>query len=215
MINMVFLGPPGAGKGTQSEQIIKDFGIVQVSTGDILRSAVKEGSELGKLAKEYMNEGKLVPDDIIIGIVKERLKEKDCQNGFILDGFPRTIPQAEALDKMLKDDLNISLTHVISLEVDDEKIIERLTGRRFCSQCGRVYHISFDPPEKEGICDECHTQLIQRDDDKEETIKKRLKVYHDQTEQLKDYYGKQNILTTVDGEKSPDDVYKNIKDILS
>lgn len=215
MINMVFLGPPGAGKGTQSEQIIKDFGIVQVSTGDILRSAVKEGSELGKLAKECMDEGKLVPDDVIIGIVKDRLKEKDCQNGFILDGFPRTIPQAEALDSMLKDDLNISLTHVISLEVDDGKIIERLTGRRFCSQCGRVYHISFDPPEKEGICDECHTQLIQRDDDKEETIKKRLKVYHDQTEQLKDYYGKQNILTTVDGEKSPDDVYKNIKDILS
>lgn len=215
MINMVFLGPPGAGKGTQSEQIIKDFGIVQVSTGDILRNAVKEGNELGKLAKEYMDEGKLVPDGVIIGIVKERLKEKDCQNGFILDGFPRTIPQAEALDKMLTDDLNISLTHVISLEVDDGKIIERLTGRRFCSQCGRVYHISFDSPEKEGICDECNTQLIQRDDDKEETIKRRLKVYHDQTEQLKDYYGKQSILTTVDGENSPDDVYKNIKNILN
>jgi len=215
MINMVFLGPPGAGKGTQSEQIIKDFGIVQVSTGDILRNAVKEESELGKLAKKYMDEGKLVPDDVIIGIVKDRLKEKDCQNGFILDGFPRTIPQAEALDKMLEDDLNISLTHVISLEVDDGKIIERLTGRRTCPQCGRGYHISFDPPKKEGICDECNTQLIQRDDDKEETIKKRLKVYHDQTEQLKDYYGKQGILTTVDGEKSPDEVNKNIKDILS
>jgi len=215
MINMVFLGPPGAGKGTQSEQIINDFGIVQVSTGDILRNAVKEGSELGKLAKKYMDEGKLVPDDVIIGIVKDRLKEKDCQNGFILDGFPRTIPQAEALDKMLKDDLNISLTHVISLEVDDGKIIERLTGRRTCPKCGRGYHISFDPPEKEEICDECNTQLIQRDDDKEETIKKRLKVYHDQTEQLKDYYEKQSILTTVDGEKSPDEVYKNIKEILS
>ncbi|TYB33299.1 MAG: adenylate kinase [Flexistipes sinusarabici] len=215
MINMVFLGPPGAGKGTQSEQIINDFGIVQVSTGDILRNAVKEGSELGKLAKKYMDEGKLVPDDVIIGIVKDRLKERDCQNGFILDGFPRTIPQAEALDKMLKDDLNISLTHVISLEVDDGKIIERLTGRRTCPKCGRGYHISFDPPEKEEICDECNTQLIQRDDDKEETIKKRLKVYHDQTEQLKDYYEKQSILTTVDGEKSPDEVYKNIKEILS
>ncbi|AEI14171.1 Adenylate kinase [Flexistipes sinusarabici DSM 4947] len=215
MINMVFLGPPGAGKGTQSEQIIKDFGIVQVSTGDILRKAVKDGSELGKLAKQYMDEGKLVPDDVIIGIVKDRLKEKDCQNGFILDGFPRTIPQAEALDKMLKDDLNISLTHVISLEVDDGKIIERLTGRRTCPQCGRGYHISFDPPEKQEICDECNTQLVQRDDDKEETIKKRLNVYHEQTEQLKDYYRKQSILTTVDGEKTPDEVYKNIKDILS
>ncbi|HCW94076.1 MAG TPA: adenylate kinase [Flexistipes sinusarabici] len=215
MINMVFLGPPGAGKGTQSEQIIKDFGIVQVSTGDILRKAVKDGSELGKLAKQYMDEGKLVPDDVIIGIVKDRLKEKDCQNGFILDGFPRTIPQAEALDKMLKDDLNISLTHVISLEVDDGKIKERLTGRRTCPQCGRGYHISFDPPEKQEICDECNTQLVQRDDDKEETIKKRLNVYHEQTEQLKDYYRKQSILTTVDGEKTPDEVYKNIKDILS
>jgi len=215
MINMVFLGPPGAGKGTQSEQIIQDFGIVQVSTGDILRNAVKEGSDLGKLAKQYMDEGKLVPDDVIIGIVKDRLKEKDCQNGFILDGFPRTIPQAEALDSMLKDDLNISLTHVISLEVDDGKIIERLTGRRFCSKCGRVYHISFDPSEQKGVCDECENRLVQRDDDKEETIKKRLKVYHDQTEKLKDYYGKQSILITLDGEKSPDDVYKNIKDILS
>ncbi|MEC9491867.1 adenylate kinase [Flexistipes sp.] len=215
MINMVFLGPPGAGKGTQSEQIIKDFGIVQVSTGDILRKAVKDGSELGKLAKQYMDEGKLVPDDVIIGIVKDRLKENDCQNGFILDGFPRTIPQAEALDKMLKEDLNISLTHVISLEVDDGKIIERLTGRRTCPQCGRGYHISFDPPQKQEICDECNTQLIQRDDDKEETIKKRLNVYHEQTVQLKDYYGKQSILTTVDGEKTPDEVYKNIKDILS
>lgn len=215
MINMVFLGPPGAGKGTQSEQLIKDFGIVQVSTGDILRNAVKEGSELGKLAKEYMDEGKLVPDNVIIGIVRERLKENDCKNGFILDGFPRTIPQAEALDKMLKDDLNISLTHVISLEVSDEKIIQRLTGRRSCPECGKGYHITFEPPKVQGVCDECKSTLVQRDDDSEETIKKRLKVYHDQTEQLKEYYAKQSILTTVDGEKSPDVVYKNIKEILN
>jgi len=215
MRNIVFLGPPGAGKGTQSEQIAKDFGVVQVSTGDILRAAVKEGTELGKMAKEYMEEGKLVPDDVIIGLVRDRLQEKDCSNGFILDGFPRTIPQAEALDKMLESDLNISLSHVISLEVNDNTIVERLTGRRVCEKCKKNYHVKFDPPKNDNVCDICGGKLIHRDDDKEETIKKRLQVYHEQAEKLKRYYSEKGILVTVDGEKSPEEVYKEIVRILS
>lgn len=214
MINMVFLGPPGAGKGTQSEQITKDYNIVQVSTGDILRNAVKEGNELGKLAKNYMDEGKLVPDNVIIGIVEDRLKEDDCKNGFILDGFPRTIPQAEALDSMLENNLEIKLTNVLSLEVDENIIMERLTGRRSCRECGKGYHVSFDPPEKEGVCDVCKGTLVQRDDDKEETIKKRLKIYYEQTSQLKNYYDKKGILQLIDGSKSPDSVYNAIQQAL-
>jgi adenylate kinase len=215
MINMVFLGPPGAGKGTQSEQITKDFDIVQVSTGDILRLSVKEGTDLGKLAKEYMDKGELVPDDVIIGLVRDRLQEKDCANGFILDGFPRTIPQAEALDEMLERDLNISLSHVISLEVNDDTIVERLTGRRVCENCKKGYHITFDPPKTDNICDNCGGRLIHRDDDKKETIMKRLQVYHNQTEKLKKYYSDKDILQTVDGEKTPENVYKEIVRILS
>ncbi len=215
MRNIVFLGPPGAGKGTQSEQISKDLGIVQVSTGDILRAAVKEGTELGKMAKEYMDEGKLVPDEVIIGLVRDRLQAKDCSNGFILDGFPRTIPQAEALDKMLESDLNISLSHVISLEVNDNTIVERLTGRRVCENCKKNYHIRFDPPKNDNVCDICGGKLIHRDDDKEETIKKRLQVYHEQAEKLKKYYSEKGILVTVDGEKSPEEVYKELVRILS
>jgi adenylate kinase len=214
MINLIFLGPPGAGKGTQSEKITEKFGIVQISTGDILRSAVKNGTELGILAKKYMDEGKLVTDDIIIGIVKDRLQEDDCQNGFILDGFPRTIPQAEALDKMLKDDLKKEITHVISLEVPDEFIVERLTGRRSCPECGRAYHIKYNPPAKEGIC-ECGAKLIQRDDDKEDTIKKRLAVYHEQTAALKDYYKDTGYLYILDGNGSPDEVFDKIVNILT
>ncbi|MGC8769430.1 adenylate kinase [Calditerrivibrio sp.] len=214
MVNLVFLGPPGAGKGTQSSYIINDYKVVQISTGDILRSAVKQGTELGKMAKKYMDEGKLVPDDVIIGIVRERLKQDDCKNGFILDGFPRTIAQAVALDAMLKDDLNISLTHIISLEVDDNLIMERLTGRRTCKGCGKVYHIKYNPPKKDGVCDDCGGELYQRDDDKEETIAKRLKVYHEQTSALKDYYKNSGKLYVVNGFGEVDDIYRKIKEIL-
>ncbi|MCA1927547.1 MAG: adenylate kinase [Calditerrivibrio sp.] len=214
MVNLVFLGPPGAGKGTQSAYIINDYKVVQISTGDILRSAVKDGTELGKLAKKYMDEGKLVPDDVIIGIVRERLKQDDCKNGFILDGFPRTIPQAVSLDAMLKDDLNISLTHIISLEVDDQLIMERLTGRRTCKSCGKVYHIKYNKPKVENICDDCGGELYQRDDDKAETIQKRLNVYHDQTSALKDYYKNSGKLHIVNGVGETDDIYRQIKGIL-
>ncbi|MGA1861802.1 adenylate kinase [Deferribacter thermophilus] len=215
MINIVFLGPPGAGKGTQSNKIEHEFNIVQISTGDILRNAVKTGSELGKLAKKYMDEGKLVPDDVIIGIVKARLQQDDCKNGFILDGFPRTIAQAEALDDMLKNDLNIELTHIIALEVPDELILERLTGRRSCSKCGAAYHLKYNPPKVDNICDICGSNLVQRDDDKEETINKRLKVYHEQTEQLKTYYSNSGKYYEIDGTKHPDEVYEKIKSILT
>lgn len=214
MVNLVFLGPPGAGKGTQSAYIIRDYGVVQISTGDILRSAVKEGTELGKMAKKFMDEGKLVPDEVIIGIVKERLKQDDCKNGFILDGFPRTIPQAVSLDAMLKEDLDISLTHIISLEVDDNLIMERLTGRRTCRGCGKVFHIKYNPPKKEGVCDDCGGELYQRDDDKEETIAKRLKVYHEQTSALKDYYKNSGKLYIVNGVGEVEEIYKQIKEIL-
>lgn len=214
MVNLVFLGPPGAGKGTQSAYIIDDYKVVQISTGDILRGAVKEGTDLGKLAKKYMDEGKLVPDDVIIGIVRERLKQDDCKNGFILDGFPRTIPQAVSLDAMLKDDLNISLTHIISLEVDDQLIMERLTGRRTCKSCGKVYHIKYNPPKVEKVCDDCGGELYQRDDDKAETIQKRLNVYHEQTSALKDYYKNSGKLYVVNGVGEVEDIYKQIKGIL-
>ncbi|MDK2791981.1 MAG: adenylate kinase [Deferribacteres bacterium] len=215
MINMIFLGPPGAGKGTQSANIIKDFGVVQISTGDILRAAVKEGTEFGLMAKKYMDEGKLVPDDVIIGIVKDRLMADDCKNGFILDGFPRTIPQAVALDSMLKESLKTEITHIVSLEVPDEDILKRLTGRRTCENCKKGFHIEYAPSKKGDVCDECGGKLVQRDDDKEETIKKRLNVYHEQTSKLKDYYEKSGKLFVVDGTGTPDDIYNNIKEILS
>lgn len=214
MVNLVFLGPPGAGKGTQSAYIINDYKVVQISTGDILRGAVKEGTDLGKLAKKYMDEGKLVPDDVIIGIVRERLKQDDCKNGFILDGFPRTIPQAVSLDAMLRDDLNISLTHIISLEVDDQLIMERLTGRRTCKSCGKVYHIKYNSSKVENVCDDCGGELYQRDDDKAETIQKRLNVYHEQTSALKEYYKNSGKLYVVNGMGKVEEIYSQIKGIL-
>lgn len=215
MKRIVFLGAPGAGKGTQSEYIIKKYGLVQISTGDMLRAAVKEGTELGKIAAEFMKNGKLVTDEIIIGLMRERLAQADCKNGFILDGFPRTIAQAKNLDVMLKEDMKTELTHIISLEVPDEYIIERITGRRTSPITGKIYHIKFNPPAVEGMAEDGKTPLIQREDDKEETVKKRLEVFHEQADALKSYYKSSGRLFIVDGTKSPDEVFKDIEGILN
>ncbi|MBZ4683773.1 MAG: adenylate kinase [Fusobacteriaceae bacterium] len=208
-MNLMLFGAPGAGKGTQAKFLIEKYGIPQISTGDILREAVKNETEMGKEAKKYMDEGKLVPDSIIIGIIKDRLKEADCKEGFILDGFPRTIPQAEALDELLQE-LNISLDKVISLNVPDEDIIERITGRRVSKVTGKIYHIKFNPP-----VDEKEEDLYQRADDTEETVKKRLDAYHTQTAPLFDFYKNKGILVEVDGTKSVDEVTKDIINILN
>jgi adenylate kinase len=195
---VVLLGPPGAGKGTQAKLLQDEFGAVQISTGDILRKAVAEQTPLGKEAAGYINRGALVPDDVIVNLVAERLKEKDCERGFILDGFPRTIPQAERLDEILKR-MGLSLNCVLSVQVPREVIIERLAGRRTCKSCGALCHVVFDPPRKSGICDRCGGELFQRDDDREETIANRLNVYEAQTAPLVDYYRKQGLLRDIDG----------------
>ncbi len=202
---IIFLGPPGAGKGTQSERLIKEYGFVQLSTGDILREAVRNGTELGKKAKQYMDAGQLVPDEIIIGIIKEKLNELKDKN-VIFDGFPRTIPQAEALDEMLSQE-GKEVDVVILFDVDDEEVIKRLSGRRIDPNTGKTYHIIYNPPP-EGI------EVIQRDDDKEEVIRKRLEVYHSQTEPLADYYKKKGKLVVVNANNPPDDVYNQIKEVL-
>ena len=201
----IFLGPPGAGKGTQAQRLVEEKGFVQISTGDILREAVKKGTELGKKAKEYMEAGKLVPDEIIIGIIKEKLKELEGKD-IILDGFPRTIPQAEALDRMLPE-VGRSLDGVILFDVPDDEVIKRLSGRRVDPKTGKVYHIIYNPPP-EGV------EVIQRDDDKEEVIKKRLEVYHSQTAPLIEYYKKQNKLQLIDATKPPDEVYKKLLSVI-
>ncbi len=202
---VIFLGPPGAGKGTQAQRLVEEKGFVQISTGDILREAVKKGTELGKKAKEYMDAGKLVPDDLIISIIKEKLKELEGKD-VILDGFPRTIPQAEALDKMLPE-LGRKVDAVILFSIDDEEVIKRLSGRRIDPKTGKVYHVVYNPPPP-GV------EVIQREDDKEEVIRKRLEVYHQQTAPLIDYYKKQNKLFVVDASKSPDEVYKEILSVI-
>lgn len=201
----IFLGPPGAGKGTQAQRLVEERGFVQISTGDILREAVKKGTELGKKAKEYMEAGKLVPDEIIIGIIKEKLKELEGKD-IILDGFPRTIPQAEALDRMLPE-VGRKLDGVILFDVPDEEVIKRLSGRRVDPKTGKVYHIIYNPPP-EGI------EVIQRDDDREEVIKKRLEVYHSQTAPLIEYYKKQNKLQLIDATRPPDEVYKELLSVI-
>lgn len=197
-MDLIMLGPPGSGKGTQAKRLSDRFGIPQISTGDILREAVKEGTPLGQEAKRYMDQGKLVPDDVVIGIVKERLKEGDCHKGFILDGFPRTVAQAEALERMLGE-MGRGIDHVIDIEVSEEELLRRLTGRRTCRRCGAMYHIVFNPPKQEGICDRCGGELYQRDDDREETIKARLKVYQEQTAPLIDLYQKRGLLRRIEG----------------
>ena len=195
-MKLILLGAPGAGKGTQAEIISDHLQIPTISTGNIIREALKSGTEMGLKAKEYMDAGKLVPDDVVIGIIQERLAEADCQNGFILDGFPRTIPQAEALDRM-----GIVIDRVIDIEVADETIARRVSGRRVCPGCGSTYHLDYKKPAKEGVCDRCGDTLVQRKDDMPETVQDRLKVYHEQTEPLKDYYQACGKLVIVEGQE--------------
>ncbi len=208
-MKLILLGPPGAGKGTQAKQLVDRFGIPQISTGDILRGAVKEGTPMGVKAKGFMDAGGLVPDEVVVGIVRERLQKQDCANGFILDGFPRTVPQADALKETLGE-LGKDLDSVVSLEVDAEALVERLTGRRTCKDCGRGFHVKFDPPRESKKCDACGGELIQRDDDKEETIRQRLQVYDDQTSPLVAYYREQGLLKAVDGMLAMDAVQEKI-----
>ena len=196
-MNLILLGAPGAGKGTQAELLVKKLAIPAISTGNMLREAMAKGTELGKKAKQYMDEGSLVPDELILGIVADRVAQPDCQNGFILDGVPRTLAQAEALENK-----GVKIDHVISIEVDDGEIEGRMTGRRVCSKCGASYHVTANPPKTEGVCDLCGCELIIRKDDKTETVRHRLEVYHASTEVLKDFYDKLGRLRTVNGSQS-------------
>ncbi|MEK6673868.1 MAG: adenylate kinase [Nitrospirota bacterium] len=212
-MRVVLLGAPGAGKGTQAKKLIEKYSIPQISTGDLLRAAVAAGTPLGKEAKSYMDKGELVPDSVVLGMVGERLKQDDCKKGYILDGFPRNTKQAEVLDKMLGD-LNMSLSAALSVDVPFEDLMKRLTGRRTCKACGQMYNVYFGPSKKEGVCDKCNGELFQRDDDKEETIKKRLDVYSAQTAPLIDYYGKKGILKSVSGTGSIEDIFKKVCEAL-
>jgi len=209
LINMILLGPPGAGKGTQAELLVDRYHLPHISTGDIFRAAVKEGSPLGQKAKAFLDAGKLVPDDIVVGIVKERLNQPDCQEGFILDGFPRTIPQAEMLDRYLAG-ADRQITAVINIDVDFEVLIRRLTGRRVCRNCQAVYHIVNKPSQKSGVCDHCGGEIYQRQDDAEETVRKRLEVYRDQTAPLIAYYRERGKLKTFNGEEPIQVVFDQI-----
>ena len=208
-MKLILLGAPGAGKGTQAANICAKYNIPAISTGDALRAAIKEGTQLGLEAKSYMDAGKLVPDEVVIGLIKEKLASEACKNGFILDGFPRSIPQAEALDAM-----GIKMDVVLSLEVADEKIVERMSGRRVC-HCGASYHVAYLPPKTEGICDKCGAELYIRDDDAEATVRKRLDTFHAQTEPLKDYYGAKGILVTVQGREEVEDTSAAVLEALA
>lgn len=213
-LNLVLLGPPGSGKGTQGERLQADFRLPYWATGDILRAAVEEGTEIGKKAKEYMDAGDLVPDNVIVGVIADRIGTEEAGDGFILDGFPRTTPQAEALDAKMKE-LGRELTAAILIDVPGEEVIRRLSGRRTCKENGHVFHVDFDPPEKEGVCDVCGGELIVRDDDKPEVIKHRLQQYAEKTEPLIDYYEKRGILRRVDGAKGPSEVEEQIHALLA
>ena len=213
-MRLLIMGRPGAGKGTQAANNKEYYGIPHISTGDMFRAAIKEGTELGKLAKSYMDKGALVPDEVTIGIVKERLLKDDCKKGFLLDGFPRNVLQAEALDSFMKEQ-GISLDAVLDVNVDASILIRRIVGRRICKTCGATYHIDFNKPKKEGICDNCGTPLIQRADDTIETAGSRLEVYDKQTAPLLAYYEKQNLLKTVNGDQELNKVFEDIKAVLA
>ena len=212
-MNLILLGAPGAGKGTLASYLIEQMGVPSISTGNILREAIKNNTPLGQSAKEYMDAGKLVPDEVIIGIITERVAQEDCKNGYILDGFPRTIPQAESLTEALAAN-GEAIDFALNVDVPDANIVNRMAGRRACLKCGATYHIQFAAPKKEGICDKCGSELVLRDDDKPETVQKRLEIYHDQTHPLIEYYEKKGVLHTVDGTQTMEDVFKNITDIL-
>lgn len=212
-MKIIMLGAPGAGKGTQAKKIAEKYGVPHISTGDIFRANIKNGTELGQKAKTYMDQGLLVPDELTVALVIDRIQNEDCKNGFVLDGFPRTIPQAEALDEALKG-LGEAMDYTIDVDVPDENIINRMSGRRACLDCGATYHIVTIPTKVEGICDACGSKVVLREDDKPETVQKRLEVYHAQTQPLIDYYKKQNILKTVDGTQPMEAVFDAIVGIL-
>ncbi len=212
-MKIIMLGAPGAGKGTQAKMIAEKYSIPHVSTGDIFRANIKNGTELGKQAKEYMDAGKLVPDELTVKILLDRVAQDDCKNGYVLDGFPRTIPQAEVLENALNE-LGDKIDFAVNVDVPDENIVRRMSGRRACLKCGATYHIEHIPPKQEGICDTCGSELVLRDDDKPETVQNRLKVYHDQTQPLIDFYTERKVLKTVDGTKDMKEVFADIIAIL-
>ena len=208
-MRLILLGAPGAGKGTQAKKLSEKYRIPKISTGDILREAMQKGTALGLKAKSYMDSGQLVPDDVVIGIVEEKLKDKDCVKGWILDGFPRTLQQAQALDRILTG-IRTSIGHVLNFEVDEEKIIKRISGRRSCESCQSAYHIYFNLPKKDGVCDSCGGRLIQRNDDKEETVRERLKVYREKTQPLVNYYSERSLLKKIEADDDIENVFTRI-----
>jgi adenylate kinase len=213
-LNLILLGPPGAGKGTQAQRLQSDFGLPHISTGDMLRAQVTAGSELGREAKRYMDDGQLVPDDVIIGMILERISADDARDGFLLDGFPRNRAQADALGDALAE-RDRRLTAALLIEVSDDEVVRRLAGRRLCVKAGHLYHVEFDPPKHDEVCDQDGSRLVQRDDDKEETIRKRLRVYHEQTAELVDYYEDAGLLRRFDGSRSANDVHDHIRATLA
>ncbi len=212
-MKIIMLGAPGAGKGTQAKMIAEKFGVPHISTGDIFRANIKEGTELGMEAKKYMDQGLLVPDELTVKILLDRVAREDCADGYVLDGFPRTIPQAEVLDAALEK-LNEKIDYAVNVDVPDENIVKRMSGRRACLKCGATFHVEHIPPKQEGICDSCGGELVLRDDDRQETVQNRLKVYHDQTQPLIDYYGKKGVLKSVDGTVEMQKVFQAISDII-
>ena len=212
-MRIILLGPPGAGKGTQAAGIVEKYNIPHISTGDIFRKNIKEGTELGKKAKGFIDQGLLVPDELTVGLVTDRISQPDCEKGFMLDGFPRNVAQAQHLDKYLKE-VGISLDKVVNIEVDKDIVVGRAVGRRICKSCGATYHVEFNPPKADGVCDVCGGELYQRADDNEETVSKRIQVYLDETKPLVDYYSKEGIIANINGEQSIDKVFADIVDAL-